>query len=68
MSCWGIKSLSKMASVIGIPQFADECTAKQTRIYYAKILIEVKVIKSLPEEMILEDPLGSKFQHKVIYE
>ncbi|XP_019250861.1 PREDICTED: uncharacterized protein LOC109229761 [Nicotiana attenuata] len=49
MNCWSGNSLSKIASTIGIPMFADECTAKQTRISYARILIEVNVTKPFSE-------------------
>lgn len=49
MSCWGKGSLSRIASVIGVPIYADECTAKQTRISYARMLIEVNITQLLPD-------------------
>ncbi|KAG5594739.1 hypothetical protein H5410_035971 [Solanum commersonii] len=51
MNCWGCDSLSRIASAIGIPMFADECTTKQTRISFARMLVEVDVTKPLPEEI-----------------
>lgn len=68
MNCWGCNSLRRMASTLGKPLFADECTTKQTRISYARILIEVNVTKRLPTEVTVIDPTGRKFQQGVVYE
>ncbi|KAK4737998.1 hypothetical protein R3W88_001695 [Solanum pinnatisectum] len=48
MNCWGCDSLSRIASAIEISIFAYECTTKQTRIYFARMLVEVDVTKPLP--------------------
>lgn len=45
ISYWGNKTLSQLASAIQKPLFADECTTKQTRISYARILVEANVTK-----------------------
>ncbi|KAG5589723.1 hypothetical protein H5410_040237 [Solanum commersonii] len=45
MSCWGCDSLSRIASAIGTPLFVDE---NQSRISFARMLIQVNVTKSLP--------------------
>lgn len=68
MSCWGVGSLSRIASVIGTPVFADECTTKQTRVSYARMLIEVNVTKELPTEIVVMDPYGKKFLQAVTYD
>nr|XP_016439874.1 PREDICTED: uncharacterized protein LOC107765715 [Nicotiana tabacum] len=68
MSCWGNKALSKIASAIGKPLFADECTSNQMRISYARILVEANVTKKLPTELTLQDPYGRMFQQQAIYE
>lgn len=34
MCCWGFNSLSRIASAIETPLFADECTTKQTRSFF----------------------------------
>ncbi|KAF3675337.1 hypothetical protein FXO37_05924 [Capsicum annuum] len=47
----GCDSLSRIASAIGIPLFADECRTKTTRIFYARMLIEVEVTKVIPNEI-----------------
>ncbi|XP_075085004.1 uncharacterized protein LOC142168244 [Nicotiana tabacum] len=63
MNCWGGSSLSRIASIIGILLFADECTANQTR-----ILIEVNVTKPLPNKVLIMDDLGRIFDHIVEYD
>ncbi|XP_019258271.1 PREDICTED: uncharacterized protein LOC109236533 [Nicotiana attenuata] len=67
ISCWGNGALSKIASAIGKPLFADECTTKQTRISYARMLIEVNVTKTLPMEIKVMDPRGRTFQQTIEY-
>lgn len=67
-SCWGVDSLSRIASVIGHPVYADECTAKQTRISYARMLIEVNVTKPLPCEITVMDQDGKPFTQDVSYD
>ncbi|XP_075078414.1 uncharacterized protein LOC142164326 [Nicotiana tabacum] len=57
MNCWGGTSLSRIASTIGIP-LLDECTAKQTRISHARILIEVNVTKPPPSKVPIMDDSG----------
>ncbi|XP_070037241.1 uncharacterized protein [Nicotiana tomentosiformis] len=53
MSCWEVGPLSRIASVIGKPIFADECTTKKTR---------------LPTEVMVMDPTGKKFMQVVTYD
>nr|XP_016509258.1 PREDICTED: uncharacterized protein LOC107826745 [Nicotiana tabacum] len=68
MSCWGCGSLGRIASALGKPLFADECTTKQTRISYARMLIEVNVSKPLPDTIVVMEPNGKKFQQEVVFE
>ncbi|XP_060182758.1 uncharacterized protein LOC132612661 [Lycium barbarum] len=56
MSYWGKDSLSRVASLIGVPIYADECTTKQTRITYARMLVEVNITQTLPDEVIVLGP------------
>ncbi|XP_070034724.1 uncharacterized protein [Nicotiana tomentosiformis] len=51
MVFWGRYSLSRLGSAIGVPLFANECTANQSRISFAWMLIEVKITKPLPTEV-----------------
>ncbi|XP_070008619.1 uncharacterized protein [Nicotiana sylvestris] len=68
MNCWGINSFSKISNAIANPIFADECTTKQTRISYARMLIEVHVTKRLLITIEVKDPNGKKFQQEVAYD
>lgn len=54
--------------LLGKPIFADECTTKQSRISYARMLIEVNVTKALPTEIAVMDPSGNVFQQSVAYD
>ena len=60
--------MSRIASAIGVPIFADECTTKQTRISYARMLVEVNVTKSIPQKITVVDPYGKTFLQDVVLE
>lgn len=66
MNCWGTNTLSKMASTIGNSLFVD--TTKQTRVSYARILIEVNVTKKLLTEVTIKDTSGRQFQQHIEFE
>lgn len=68
MNCWSCNSLSRIASAIGKPIYADECTTKQTRISYARMLIETNVTKPLPEVITVHDPNGRQFVQEVWFD
>ena len=68
LNCWGAGSQSRIASAIGVPLFADECTTKQTRISYARMLIEVNVTKPVPEKIAVKDPNGRTFMQDLVME
>ncbi|XP_019224481.1 PREDICTED: uncharacterized protein LOC109206146 [Nicotiana attenuata] len=59
---------AEIASAVGTPIFADECTTKKTRISYARMLIEVNVTRPLKEEIWVRDPKGKQFLQDVYYE
>ncbi|KAK4707162.1 hypothetical protein R3W88_033301 [Solanum pinnatisectum] len=62
ISCWGRESLSRIASVVGIPFNVDECTTKQTRISFARMLIEVNITKTLPDKIIVLNRNDNQFE------
>ncbi|XP_019255156.1 PREDICTED: uncharacterized protein LOC109233746 [Nicotiana attenuata] len=62
---FGASFLKKISSVIRTPVFADECTTKQTRVSYARMLVEVNVTKELPTGIMFMDPYVKKFQQSV---
>ena len=66
LNCWEVGSLSRIASAIGVPIFADECTTKQTRISYARILVEVNFTKSIPQKIAVVDSNGKTFLQDVV--
>ncbi|XP_056688055.1 uncharacterized protein [Spinacia oleracea] len=68
LCCWGPDSLSKIGSLIGVPLFADECTSKQLRISFARMLIEVDVTKDMPKSVLIQDSTGRSFTQKVDYD
>ncbi|KAK4720345.1 hypothetical protein R3W88_010578 [Solanum pinnatisectum] len=68
LNYWGVGSLSRIASAIGVPLFAEECTTKQTRISYARMLIEVNVTKPIPQQITVMDPNGVTFMQEVVLE
>lgn len=64
MNCWSCDSLRRIASAIGIPMFADKCTANQTRISYAYMLIEVDGTKPLPSTIGVMDASRNIFNNQ----
>ncbi|XP_056698054.1 uncharacterized protein [Spinacia oleracea] len=71
LSCWGGgggDSLSRIGSLLGDPLFADDCTSKQQRISFARILIEVDVTGDLPKSVQIQDPMGNIVKQVVEYE
>lgn len=50
---WSCSALSKLASKIGKPLFADAFTTSKEKISFAGIMIEVDVSSDLPNHVIL---------------
>ncbi|XP_015060282.1 uncharacterized protein LOC107006173 [Solanum pennellii] len=68
LNCWGVGSLSRIASAIEVPLFADDCTTKQTRISYARMLVEVNVTKAISQKIAVVDSTGKTFMQDVVLE
>lgn len=68
LNCWSGDSLSRIGSVLGKPICADECTSKQQRISYARLLVEVDVTKPLLYKVQIEGENGMMVEQKVYYE
>lgn len=64
LSCWSADSLSRIGSVVGTPVCADECTTQQTRISYARLLVEVDVTKPLIYKVQVKTRKVSKLSSK----
>ncbi|KAG5620941.1 hypothetical protein H5410_006159, partial [Solanum commersonii] len=65
--CPGYNTISRIASAIRVPLFADECTTKQTRISYARMLIEVNVTKPIPQQITIMDPNGGTVINEQVF-
>lgn len=57
---WSHSALSKIASIIGKPLFADPYTTDKTRISFARVLIDIDVSKDLPSSIKIDTPFGTK--------
>ncbi|KAK6791849.1 hypothetical protein RDI58_010930 [Solanum bulbocastanum] len=61
----GRDSLRQIDIVVGKPIYVDECTAKQTRISFARMLIEVNITNPLPNEITVLEPNGRQIQQEI---
>lgn len=68
LHCWTVDSLSRIASTLGQPVCADECTSRQLRISFARVLVDIDITKELKQTIWIEDPDGNLTEQKVIYE
>lgn len=68
LACWGSDSLSKIDSLVGIPLAADECTTKQLRVNFARMLIEVDATKTIPNVVPVVMIDGRLIQQKLEFE
>ncbi|XP_070008005.1 uncharacterized protein [Nicotiana sylvestris] len=62
LNCWGRMTLSRIASGLGYPIYADECTTNTSKIFYARVLIEMDISKELPKCIKIQDPAGKEFE------
>lgn len=67
LNCWSMDSLSRISS-LGIPLYADDCTIKVDRISFARILVEIDVVREFPKKIKVEDPSSRIFEQVVQYE
>ncbi|XP_070057207.1 uncharacterized protein [Nicotiana tomentosiformis] len=56
---WATENLGRIASCLGKPICTDKLTAKEGRISYARVLIEMDVSQPLPDSVMIEEPDGS---------
>lgn len=61
-NCWGMDSLSRIGSALGIPLYAEECKTKIERISYYRVHIEMDVTRELPRKIKLLDPNRKLFE------
>ncbi|XP_074283816.1 uncharacterized protein LOC141608352 [Silene latifolia] len=65
---WSEKVLSKMASVVGKPLFADLPTTFKSKLSFARVLVEVDVAGTLPTSVTLSSPYHGEVEQRIIYE
>ncbi|XP_052304370.1 uncharacterized protein LOC127904492 isoform X3 [Populus trichocarpa] len=65
---WSPEALSKIASLVGRPLFADTVTASRETLCFARVCVEVDFDKMLPDSVTIEDDKGYSYDQKVEYE
>ncbi|KAK9750128.1 hypothetical protein RND81_02G175200 [Saponaria officinalis] len=65
---WTDTVLSKIASKIGKPLFADLPTTLQARLSFARVMVEADVSQELPEYVVLNCPFTGQSVQRVVYE
>ncbi|XP_009774916.1 uncharacterized protein [Nicotiana sylvestris] len=68
LNCWSMDSVSRIGNGLGIPIYSDECTTKVERIYYARLLVEMDIIKDMLRVIKVIDPTGKVFEQQVAYD
>jgi len=58
LKLWDKEAFDAIASVVGNPLKLDEPTAKETRLSYARILVEINANTELPKEAIIKMQSG----------
>lgn len=64
---WSASALSKTASVMGTPLYADWLAALDDRISYARLLIEVDARNELSKEVSVYFSDGRRYMPEVYY-
>ncbi|KAK9676732.1 hypothetical protein RND81_11G096300 [Saponaria officinalis] len=65
---WSDSALSKIASKVGKPFFADLTTTLKSRLSFARVMVEVDVSKPLLDHMFINSPFVGFFSQPVEYE
>lgn len=68
LSCWGMDSLSRIGSALGIPFYVDACTTQVDRVSYARILVEMDITRKVPNLIKALDPNYRLLEQRVGYD
>ncbi|XP_020262903.1 uncharacterized protein LOC109838885 [Asparagus officinalis] len=68
LNLWNEKGIRKIASLIGHPIATDKLTANRKRLAYARVLVQVTLPSSLPDQVVIKGPNGCSYTQRVIYE
>ncbi|GKV43378.1 hypothetical protein SLEP1_g50676 [Rubroshorea leprosula] len=60
LSLWNPESLGKLASYVGVPIATDALTAKRQRVAYARMLVEMEIMDTLPRVVPIIGPKGER--------
>lgn len=60
--------MSRIVSAVGVPVLADECTAKQIKVSYAMVLVEVDITREFVKDIKVRDNTRREFTQKEIPE
>ena len=53
--------MSRIVSAIGVPIIVDECTTKQLKMSYARVLVEVDITKEFVKNIKVQDNTWKEF-------
>ena len=62
------KSLSSICSILDDPICVDETTTKQSKIPFARVLVEIDIAKQVPKNIIVDEKMGKGLDDSVIVE
>lgn len=65
---WDSEILSAVVSVVGTPLKSDDHTAKETRLSFARILVEIKADSDLANEATISLHDGENFVQNIEFE
>lgn len=65
---WGVESLSKLGSCLGVPLKTDKVTKNKEILSYARLQIDIKLNSSFPEFIDFVDERGVLVRQSVNYE
>ncbi|XP_074306377.1 uncharacterized protein LOC141641621 [Silene latifolia] len=65
---WSASALSKIASKIGTPLYADPVTTNKERLSFAHVMVEVDLSGHLPDNVVINSPFMGQIIQDVEYE
>ena len=65
---WGLQSLSKIGSMLGIPLKTDKYTKEKSKLKYARLLVEMPLEGYFPDYIEFANEKNVIIRQKVVYE
>ncbi|XP_074290572.1 uncharacterized protein LOC141617289 [Silene latifolia] len=65
---WSDVVLSKLASKVGKPLYADMTTTCKARLSFARVLVEADLASELPEQVLINTPYHGQIAQPIVYE